>query len=141
MNTSKLIESIKLHEGLSLTVYDCPAGKKTIGYGRNLEDNGITEHEANLLLQNDILKIKLELTNHFTNLNFYFHTLPDNVQNVLVEMAYQIGVNGLLKFRKTLYYVSKRDFKRASSEMLDSLWAKQTPNRAKNLSNLMKGGF
>jgi lysozyme len=141
MNYEKLVKSIKENEGLSLTVYDCPAGKKTIGYGRNLEDRGISENEANLLLQNDISNIKYELTNHFSKQDFHFHTLPNHVQNVLIEMAFQMGVNGLLKFKKTIMYIKYRDFKNASIEMLDSKWAKQTPKRAEKLSNLMKGGF
>jgi len=137
----KLIESIKKHEGLRLKVYTCPAGKQTIGYGRNLEDNGISEKEANMFLDEDIFHISFELRHKLFNEGIMLFTLPSHVKNVLIEMAYQIGLNGLLKFKKTLEYIRNTDYEKASKEMLNSKWAKQTPNRAKALSNLMKGGY
>jgi len=133
---NKVYESIKKHEGLRLKPYKCPAGKLTIGYGRNLEDNGITELEAEELLRNDIFRINEELMDSIGQ----YPSLPLFIKDVLVEMAYQMGVNGLLKFEKTLEFVSQGAYEKASIEMLDSQWAKQTPQRAKTLSNLMKGG-
>lgn len=62
---------------------------------------------------------------------------PDDVRDVLVEMAYQLGVSGLLKFKKTLKLITDRKYMEASVEMLDSLWARQTPNRAKKLSKVV----
>jgi lysozyme len=144
MNYEKLVKSIKENEGLSLIVYDCPAGKKTIGYGRNLEDNGISEYEAYLLLTNDILKIVKWLEDFFSPYNKFknsFSNFPDNVKNVMIEMCYQLGFGGFKKFGRTIKHIDNFDFKQASIEMLNSKWAKQTPNRAKALSNLMKGGF
>jgi len=142
MDFQKLVLSIKENEGLKLKPYRCTEGKLTIGYGRNLEHNGISENEALEMLVNDVVSIKKALA---SSLNFEraisFINLPDHVQNVLVEMAYQMGVNGLLKFRKTLSFVKNGQYEKASIEMLNSKWARQTPNRAKKLSNLMKGGF
>ena len=54
-------------------------------------------------------------------------------------MCYQLGVSGVSKFKKTLEYLENNEFKMASREMLDSLWARQTPNRAKKLSEIIKG--
>jgi len=137
-----LTQRIARHEGLRLHPYKCPANKLTIGYGRNLEDRGITKDEAMYLLQNDLLRIKNGLSNQ---LDLYhhivFHRLEKNVQEVLIEMAYQIGIYGLLKFKKMLNAVFLRKFDLAAKEMLDSKWAKQTPRRAKELSNIMKGGI
>ncbi|MGM0518191.1 MAG: glycoside hydrolase family protein [Campylobacterota bacterium] len=135
MNVYRLKNSIRNHEGLELKPYRCTANKLTIGYGRNLEDRGITEEEAEYLLVRDLQRIQEKLRAKIIN----YDDLPSNVQEVLVEMAYQIGTFGLFKFKKTLDYVYKKDFQNASIEMLDSLWAKQTPNRAKTLSNKMKG--
>ena len=132
-----LTQRIARHEGLRLHPYKCPANKLTIGYGRNLEDRGITKDEAMYLLQNDITDIKLNLVDRlpvFTKLN----TIR---QEVLIEMCYQIGINGVLKFRNMIKALDHNDFNKASIEMLDSRWAKQTPIRAKELSNLMKGGI
>ncbi|MDD3437342.1 MAG: glycoside hydrolase family protein [Candidatus Gastranaerophilales bacterium] len=136
MNIEKLKESIKKHEGLRLKVYICPAGKLTIGYGRNLEDRGITEKEANIMLENDILDMKLELEDRLP----LFKYLDDVRQNVLIEMAFNIGIKGLLNFKKTLEYISIKDYDKAGEEMLNSKWANQVGKRAITLSNLLKKG-
>ncbi len=136
MNIEELKKSIKKHEGLQLKVYTCPAGKLTIGYGRNVEDRGITEKEANLLLENDILDMKLELEDRLP----LFKYLDDVRQNVLIEMAFNIGIKGLLNFKKTLEYISIKDYDKASEEMLNSKWASQVGKRAITLSNLLKKG-
>ncbi|MDY0327551.1 MAG: glycoside hydrolase family protein [Arcobacteraceae bacterium] len=136
MNIEKLKDSIKKHEGLQLKIYTCPAGKLTIGYGRNVEDRGITQKEANILLENDILDIKLELEDKLPLFKF----LDDVRQNVLVEMAFNLGIKGLLQFKKTLEYISLKDYDNASKEMLNSKWANQVGKRAITLSNLLKKG-
>ena len=59
-------------------------------------------------------------------------------QDVVTEMCYQLGVGGFSKFKKTISYLQNKQFNDASEEMLDSLWAKQTPNRAKELSKRVK---
>jgi lysozyme len=64
--------------------------------------------------------------------------MPPAIQDVLMEMCYQLGVTGVSKFKKTVAYLQNKEFKNASIEMLDSRWAKQTPNRAKELSNRVK---
>jgi len=64
--------------------------------------------------------------------------MPSHIKDVVLEMCYQLGVGGFSKFRKTISYLQNKQFKDASEEMLDSLWAKQTPNRAKALSNIVK---
>ncbi len=136
MNIEELKKSIKKHEGLQLKVYTCPAGKLTIGYGRNVEDRGITEKEANIMLENDILDMKLELEDRLP----LFKYLDDVRQNVLIEMAFNIGIQGLLNFKKTLEYISVKDYENASQEMLNSKWANQVGKRAITLSNLLKKG-
>jgi len=108
----------------------------TIGYGRCLQTNPLTEREIFYILDSDIGRVHEQLSNKLN----YFYLLPENVKDVLLEMAYQLGVSGLLKFKKTLEHINNKDFEKASEEMLDSKWARQTPNRAKELANLMKGG-
>ena len=65
--------------------------------------------------------------------------MPPNIKDVVMEMCYQLGVTGFSRFRKTIAFLQDKKWEDASVEMLDSLWAKQTPNRAKSLSNIVKG--
>lgn len=118
MDLLKLKQSIKKHEGLKLKPYECPNGKLTIGYGRNLEDNGITLSEAEKLLETDLLDLKLELEDKIK----FFYKLDPIRRNVLIEMGYNMGVPNLLEFKNTLKFMEKSDFINASIEMLDSQW-------------------
>ena len=118
MDLLKIKESIKKHEGLKLKPYLCPKKKLTIGYGRNLEDRGITQIEAETMLERDLLDIKLELEDSIK----FFYKLDHIRQNVLIEMAYNMGVPKLLNFKNTLEYMRKGDFINASEEMLNSKW-------------------
>jgi len=135
LNTT--LEQIKIDEGLRLELYKCPAGKSTIGYGRNLEDRGITLEEADFLLSNDIRYIQ----NKLLETKIDFDKLNPIRQSVLINMAYQMGISGLFKFKKMFVALSNQDYNEASLEMLDSRWAKQTPDRANRLANLMKRGY
>lgn len=129
---------LKRHEGLSLKPYRCPKKKLTIGYGRNLEATGIRLSEANLLLTNDIMEILNLCYNKFD----WFKTLNKARKAVVVNMIYNIGWSGFLKFDKTLARLSRGDFKNASSEMSNSLWATQVPARHDELAlQLLSGEF
>ena len=133
--TETLFEQIARHEGLRLTPYRCTAGKLTIGYGRNLDDRGIREEEARVMLSNDIAEARAALRSHLP----WFATAHSTVQDVLINMGINLGTAGLLKFRRTLAYLAAEQYKAAADEMLDSLWARQVPNRAKELSGLIRG--
>lgn len=135
MNYHRIIEQIKQHEGLKLKPYHCTSGKLTIGYGRNLEVKGISKGEAESMLLSDIAEVeeKLVRAGLLSGLN-------DARKAVLINMAFQLGFNGLSKFRNMLAAVQSEQYVLAASEMLDSLWAKQTPNRAKELSEQMLTG-
>lgn len=124
------------HEGLRLTVYDCPAGYKTIGVGRNLEGKGITEEEAMYLLDNDIKDFQESLSRELP----WFDSLDECRKNILTNMAFNLGISGLLKFKNTLSAVENKDWEEAASQMLDSKWAQQVGGRALELSGLMKSG-
>lgn len=133
---SNILKQLQRHEGLRLKPYKCTGDKWTIGYGRNLEDRGITQAEALALLKNDIADVMSMLS---FELSFYLE-LDQIRRDVLTNMAFQIGVAGLLKFKKTLQYVKAGEYEKAAYEMLDSKWAKQTPSRAKELSEQMRTG-
>lgn len=125
------------HEGLRLKPYHCTSGKLTIGIGRNLDDVGITESEARRMLRDDITRVTVPLM-HDPLWNF--SELNAARQNVLVNMAFQLGKSGLDKFKKMRAAVNAEDWGEAARQMLDSRWAKQTPNRANELAEIMRTG-
>ena len=121
-----LVVSIKTHEGFEGNVYEDHLGYETVGYGTKMP---ISRKEATVLLRMR-LSDKIEALKKRKPV---FAQLPAEAQKVLAEMAYQLGVAGLLKFKKTWEHLENHDFYEASAEGLDSLWARQTPKRAKEL--------
>lgn len=123
-------------EGLRLRPYKCSAGKLTIGYGRNLEDVGISKEEADALFNKDFTKAmedaaKLLNEEGITSLHkqrFY----------VLTDMVFNLGYTGTKKFKKFLYALKKDLYDDAAKEMLDSQWAVQVGSRAIKLAAMMK---
>jgi len=130
-----MYEMLKRHEGFRSKMYKDSVGVWTIGYGLNLEA-GITEEEAAYLLDMRVKKIEERLSK---SLHFWNDLSPIR-KEVLINMAYNLGVDGLLKFHTTLRLVGEKRYEEASNQMLNSLWARQVPTRAKELSNLFKGG-
>jgi lysozyme len=130
-----LVERIKKHEGFRQYPYKCPAGKLSIGYGRNLDDCGIKESEAEMLLNNDIAQAKLELATAFP----WTIGMDERRKNVLVEMVYNMGIKRFKGFKKMLVACQNGKWDMAAKEMLDSKWASQVKQRAKTLANIMKG--
>ena len=128
-----LIQSIVEHEGFRSKPYPDPLfgwDVPTFGHGLTY----ITEEESLQIMQNRITSIHNELKDR---LPFYV-TLPEDAKGVLIEMAYQMGVNGVLNFKKTMAHIAEREWDKAATEMLNSRWAKQTPGRAESLSDTIK---
>lgn len=132
----QLKAQLKRHEGLRLKPYKCSAGKLTIGYGRNLEDVGISEREAEYLLERDIDKAVADLSRAFD----WFGRLDSVRQDVVINMTFNIGLTRLFGFRRMIAALDRGDFNSAADEMLDSKWARQVKGRAKELSRQMKLG-
>ena len=130
----KLTDQLIKHEGLRLKPYHCPAGKLTIGVGRNLEDKGITEEEAVMLLENDIQECLKDLRTIFQA----FDLLPESVRQVLVDMRFNLGSKGFRAFKKMINAVKNLDFNQAALEMKDSRWYSQVGQRAETLMTMMK---
>jgi lysozyme len=137
MSKQDLIRQIIRHEGFKKFPYRCTAGKLTIGVGRNIDDVGISESEALFLLENDIDRVTAELRSRD-----YFQAVEgDDVRSrVLIDMAFNLGIAGLDKFRRTLDAVKRKDFVEASDLMLESRWATQVGQRARRLAEMMKTG-
>ncbi|NOU50234.1 glycoside hydrolase family protein [Pseudoalteromonas sp. JBTF-M23] len=131
----KLEQQIYKHEGYLLTVYVCTSGKQTIGFGRNLEDRGISFGEALYLLRNDLRYFTEQVE---SNIN----TSKCNPARkaVLVNMAFNLGITGLLKFKNTIAAVEAGKWDTAALEMLNSRWAVQVGSRADELAEQMATG-
>ena len=129
-----IIEQLKIHEGYKPTVYKCTAGVDTIGVGFAIKDLHLSEEVCELILTEKLEALEERFEKKFD----WFHTSLVEVRNVMLNMAYQLGFAGFCKFKKTIAYLEEAEWEKASEEMLDSRWAKQTPNRAKELSEIIK---
>lgn len=151
-NMKELIESIKKHEGFVATVYQCSEGFDTVGYGTRLPltdfenldladiriitgfgsgtDFPLSESEAEYLLRSRLSDITKEIVSQKP----LMLKLPLFKQMIVYEMGYQLGVPKLMGFKKMFKALEGGYYALASKEMLDSKWASQTPNRAKELA-------
>ena len=129
-----MIGMLKRHEGLRLKPYQDTIGKLTIGYGRNLDDRGISKEEAEYLLKNDISRVMSEVRGSID----FFDNLNEARQNVLLDMCFNMGLAGLLGFQKMLKSLNEGNYAKAAEEMLNSKWASQVGNRAKELAKMVK---
>ena len=130
-----LLKSIKYHEGFRSKVYKCTEGYDTIGYGFAIKDLEMDEDIAELILLRKLEKLQHRRASVFG----WWYNSPKTVKNVVTNMCYQLGVSGFSRFKKTIYLLETEQYEDASIEMLDSLWAKQTPNRANELSEQIRG--
>lgn len=134
-NIEKLINQLKRHEGLRIKPYKCTANKTSIGYGRNLDDNGISIYEAEMLLQNDVNHILRQLE------TVIWYMLLDDVRKaVIVNMAYNMGIQGMLGFKKMIAAIQKQDWETVAKEMLDSDYGRELKTRATELSKQLETG-
>ena len=129
-----LLKDIKKHEGFKPRVYKCTEGYDTIGYGFAIKDLVIEKDIADLILMKKLHTLLQRVMVAFS----WFESMPPEVKDVVLNMCYQLGLSGFSKFKKTIYLLETEQFEEASVEMLDSLWAKQTPNRAKELSEIVR---
>jgi len=156
-NASHFLDKLIDHEGMVLTVYKDSLGIDTVGIGRNLKDRGISKEEleymdipnmdavyehgiseadARYLAMNDIKIVENELC----RVHPCVEDLDAVRQLVLMDMAFNMGVPRLCKFKKMWNAIHEQQFEIASLEMMDSRWARQVGRRATILSNAMKTG-
>ena len=130
--------TVRNREGQHIA-YRCPADKLTIAYGRNIDSEGglgLSENEAQYLLKNDVRRVFYECVDTVWN----FSGLSKVRQTVLLNMCFQLGLTRFRTFKKMLAALRADDFKTAAEEMLDSKAAKQTPERYKRFSDVMRMG-
>ena len=141
MNYDKLLESVKKHEGYRNKVYLDTLGKRTVGVGHLcVEDfwEDDKEYEEDFLM--DILKKDLQQAIRQANSMCEGLKISEDAKIIIIEMIFQLGGTGVSKFRKMWQALQQDppDYAEASVQMLDSRWAKQTPNRAKEMADHMK---
>ena len=132
--TSHLLNAVKLSEGFRERVYKDTLGIDTIGYGFAIKDLELDEDIAEMILMRKLDNLMNRIQKTFV----WWRSAEDEVKNVVVEMSYQLGIKGFSAFRKTIDHLEHKRYGKAAAEMLDSKWARQTPNRALELSNIIK---
>ena len=135
--TDPVLEAMLVrHEGVRLKPYRDTVGKLTIGVGRNLDDVGISRDEALVLLRNDVARAQAAL-----DAALPWRAALDPVRGrVLVDMAFNLGVPGLLDFSGTLAAIGDGAYAQAADRMLASRWAAQVHDRAAELAQMMRTG-
>ncbi len=134
MNEKDLQSWIKKCEKLELQTYIDTTGHCTVGWGRNLE-NGISLDEAELMFKNDYNRSVDELE----KCQWYLDQ-PQGVQFALINMNFNLGINKLSSFKKMIAALEKKDYATASREALNSRWATQVHQRAKDIALMISEG-
>jgi lysozyme len=144
MNIDKLREQLKIDEGVKYEVYDDHLGYKTFGIGHLVvegdEEHGkpvgtpVSEDRVNSVFDSDVATYVSEAKKVFPNLD----SLPEEAQQVIVNMCFNMGAPRLGQFKKFIGGVNSGDWNTAAVEMMDSRWAKQVGVRADRLRDRIK---
>ena len=141
IDMNKLLESVKKHEGYRNKVYLDTLGKRTIGVGHLCVENfweDDKEYEESFLME--ILEKDLQSAIDQADDKCKGLKISDDAKIIIIEMIFQLGGTGVSKFRKMWQALQQDppDYAEASVQMLDSRWAKQTPNRAQEMAGHMR---
>ena len=137
--SDRLIEQLRIHEGVEKHVYQDHLGFWTIGVGRLVDERGglgLSEDEIDYLLKNDIYRSRKELSESFN----WFDDLDEVRQDGMCNLHFNIGLTRLRGFKKALHFMESGDFLLASEEFLDSRWAEQVGNRADDVAQMIATG-
>lgn len=135
MNYDRLRKWLKHDEGFRSKPYKDTEGILTVAYGRNLDAVGLSEPEGEILLDNDIAKVVAEIRGFS-----WFSKLDEVRKEVIVQMAFNLGLSRLLSFKKMIAAIDAGYFHIAADEMVNSKWHDQVGDRAKRLSSIMSSG-
>lgn len=148
------VQRLAINEGIVLKPYKCPAGKLTIGIGRNIDDNpittkelayighdcrrkAITEEQANFLCRNDLKRVRQELDMF---LPWWSNLSPDR-QYVMIDLCFNMGISTLLTFKRTLDSIATGYYEKAASQLLQSKYARQVGKRAERNADALRTGI
>ncbi len=129
-----LYEQLARDEGKSPRMYLDSRNVPTIGIGHNLRDRPISERAIQTIFEDDLAEVAAEVRARIP----VVATLSDARRGVLINMAFNLGVGGLLEFRRMLAALEAGEWERAAEEMKDSLWAEQVGDRAERLAQQMR---
>lgn len=137
-------------EGFRANVYKCPAGYDTIGYGRNIEANPLTESEKKFLntdgsVSDAVAKgwLYKELSRCYDDCNkafYWFKDLDIKRAGAIVDMAYNMGLKTLKGFKNSLRFMERKDYKGAAENFKKSKWFNQVKNRGVEICNIIENG-
>lgn len=136
MNKEKLMAQLEIDEGKRARVYTDTVGKLTAGIGRNISDRDFSPDEIALMLANDVAMVARDLDRAAP----WWRQMSEARQNVLANMAFNMGIGSLLTFKNTLAAMQQGRFDDAANGMLASLWARQVKGRAVRLAKIMREG-
>jgi lysozyme len=153
IDDATIIQRLMLNEGVRNKAYYCPAGKLTIGIGRNLDDNPLTEEEiavighncrgkcitneqAAYLCRNNIAQVKAQLDRELP----WWRTLDIDRQFVMIDLCFNMGIKKLLTFQKTLNSIATGYYIIAGEQLMQSKYAKQVGVRARRNAYALKTG-
>lgn len=120
-------------EGLALFPYKCSEDYLSLGIGRNIQTNGISEDEAMYMLENDIKRVIEELDQQWE----VWRTFPADAQMVCVDLVFNLGITGFMRFSRTRYYMENGDWLAASEELLRSKYHIQLPRRSEDNARML----
>lgn len=151
-NNTLLYQQLARHEGVRKVMYKDSLGIATVGIGFNVTTpenrrilakhgitnqhlaRGLTEQQVRVLFEESLKQAKVDAKKFLPNLEQH----PVNVQNAMIDMAFNLGLTRLMKFTRMRAALFKKDYNAAANEMLSSLWAKQVGNRSTFLANLVR---
>lgn len=136
---SKIIQMLRLHEGVKSHAYQCTAGKWTIGVGRNIDQAGglgISDDEIDYLLTNDVRRVVEELDKAFP----WFSGLDQVRKDAMIDICFNVGITRLKGFAKGLAAMAAGDYQTAGYEFSDSNWSRQVKGRAETIVNMIRFG-
>ena len=143
-----IISLLNYEEGFSEKPYYCSAGYPTIGIGKRIGPKGaplsqyqftVSKQLAAVWLSEELQQKVADMSAH-ANITAAMVACNDARKAILISMAYQMGADGLAKFTNTLKAISEKRWSDAKSGMMNSAWAKQTPNRANRHATQMLTG-
>ena len=134
----KLLEMLKRHEGVRSHVYLCSAGYETIGVGRNISKSGmgLSDDEADYLLENDIARVIKELSSEYP----WFNSLDDVRKDAMIDISFNLGATRFRGFKRALAAMEVADYTTAAKEFLDSKWSRDVKGRATELCYMVETG-
>ncbi len=136
MDIARMKAELRRDEGVRLKPYRDTVGKLTIGVGRNLDDTGITEGEADRLLEDDIGRAIADLDGALP----WWRNLSEIRQRAVLNMAFNLGLSRLLGFKTMLADLERGDYEGAAREAIDSRWARQIGARAQRIAMMLAEG-